>query len=111
MMRSHGYNVPMKAKGYDPNGRHVSGGPMHDYHQIPDHFWEIPLDSLLGMLETSPNGLSTTEAERRRQLFGSNTVKEEKRYSAILEFLRFFANPLVLILMVASLVSFLWDIG
>ena len=69
-------------------------------------FWDIPLEELLRQLEATPEGLSTDEAERRLRKFGPNSLVREKRLSGLMQFLRFFANPLVIILLVASSVSF-----
>ena len=71
-----------------------------------NHFWSIPLDGLLRQLDTTSQGLSTQEAERRLREFGPNSLVRERRFAVLLQFLRFFANPLVIILLVASAISF-----
>jgi Mg2+-importing ATPase len=56
------------------------------------------------------NGLTSQEAEARLGQFGPNDPAPPKRHSAILDFLRLFLNPLVLILLIAALLSaFLGD--
>lgn len=68
-------------------------------------FWGIPLKNLLKMLEVTAGGLTTEEAKQRLLLYGPNSMVGESRFAGLLTFFRFFANPLVLILLVASGVS------
>jgi Mg2+-importing ATPase len=56
-------------------------------------------------LGTSPSGLTSHEAERRFRLYGRNALAQESRFAALIGFLRFFANPLVIVLLVASVIS------
>jgi Mg2+-importing ATPase len=51
------------------------------------------------------NGLTSQEAEARLSQFGPNDPAPPKRHSAVLDFLRLFLNPLVLILLIAAAVS------
>ncbi|MGA2722706.1 MAG: cation-transporting P-type ATPase [Bryobacteraceae bacterium] len=51
------------------------------------------------------NGLTSQEAEARLKQFGPNDPAPSKHHSAVLDFLRLFLNPLVLILLIAALVS------
>ena len=56
------------------------------------------------------SGLTSQEAEARLSQFGPNDPAPSKRQSAVLDFLRLFLNPLVLILLIAALLSaFLGD--
>ncbi len=68
-------------------------------------FWDRPQAELLGLLRTTPAGLTSDEAKRRLRLHGPNSFVRKQRFAALLGFLRFFANPLVIILLVASTVS------
>ena len=70
-----------------------------------DHFWNMPLRDLLDLLEATPAGLTSAEAKQRLRLHGPNSLEKESRFAALLGFLRFFANPLVLILLAASGIS------
>jgi Mg2+-importing ATPase len=55
-------------------------------------------------------GLTSQEAEARLKQFGPNDPAPPKRHSAVVDFLRLFLNPLVLILLIAALLSaFLGD--
>src|SRR5512135_1006971 len=68
-------------------------------------FWDKPLQVLLQLLQATPAGLTTDEAKRRLHLYGPNSLVQESRFAGLLAFLRFFANPLVVILVVASSIS------
>ena len=53
----------------------------------------------------SEKGLSSEEARRRLAVYGFNEPVSTRRAVPMLQFLRFFANPLVIILLIASAVS------
>jgi len=77
--------------------------------ETPSHatdFWDTPLDGLLGELGATPQGLTTLEAQRRLRVYGPNSLAKERRFAAIVEFIRYFGNPLIVVLLVASSVSF-----
>ncbi len=56
-------------------------------------------------LRSSEQGLTTAEARDRLVAVGPNDPARRRRGVALREFLFFFANPLVVILLIASLVS------
>jgi Mg2+-importing ATPase len=68
-------------------------------------FWDRPRGDLLPLLEATPAGLTSEEAKRRLRIYGPNSLMRESRFAALFTFLRFFANPLVIILVVASSIS------
>ena len=68
-------------------------------------FWDRPLQELFQLLQATPAGLTSEEASRRLRLFGPNSLVQESRFAALLSFFRFFSNPLIIILVVASGVS------
>jgi len=70
------------------------------------NFWDIPKDELLEHLGTSLNGLSSDEAALRLKKYGPNTLRRESRYKGLIQLLGTFNNPLVIILLVASVVAF-----
>lgn len=72
---------------------------------IEENFWDIPLHDLLKLLDTSPSGLTTEEANQRLIVYGPNRMAKESRFAGLISFFRFFANPLVIILLVASIIS------
>jgi len=73
---------------------------------IPDAL-TLPVDALLDRIGSSLSGLSSEEAERRLKVFGYNEIARRRKRSLIIEFLYHFRNPLVIILLIAGLVSYL----
>ena len=65
----------------------------------------VPLSGLFDRLRTSAKGLTSTEARNRLSEFGPNELITGRRGGTIIEILRLFANPLVIILLIASLAS------
>jgi P-type Mg2+ transporter len=70
--------------------------------QTPDSFWDVPQRELLAAIGSGREGLTTAEAQQRLLQFGPNALKRESRYGALLQLLRLFSNPLILILLCAS---------
>jgi len=64
----------------------------------------LPPDELLRKLSTGYGGLSEEEARRRLSVYGRNEIREKKE-SLLVLFLNQFRNPLVYILLLASLVA------
>ncbi len=65
----------------------------------------LPIENLLGELETSDSGLTSEEAKKRLDTYGTNEVAAKKRTTPFMEFLLSFRNPMVLLLMVAATIS------
>jgi Mg2+-importing ATPase len=73
-------------------------------------FWSIPREELLKRLETTPQGLSGTEAQRRLERYGPNLIKPRRRMGAVTIFLNQFKSPIIIILIIAAILSiFLGD--
>ncbi|MBN9614335.1 MAG: magnesium-translocating P-type ATPase [Acidobacteriales bacterium 59-55] len=70
-----------------------------------DAFWDRSLLELFQLLQATPNGLTSEEANQRLRLYGPNSLDHESRFAALFSFLGLFANPLVIILVVASAIS------
>ena len=68
-------------------------------------FWDKPLRDLFQALEATPSGLTSDEANRRLRLYGPNSFVQESRFAALFSFLRLVANPLIIILLIASSAS------
>ena len=68
-------------------------------------FWQLPAAALLAELGTTDSGLTSREAALRLLRYGSNDAAAPERSPAWLRFIRLLANPLVIILLVASAVS------
>src|SRR3974390_2151062 len=69
------------------------------------NYWKQPTGELLAELASSNLGLTSPEAARRLLRYGSNDATTPKRAPAWLRFIRRFANPLVLVLLLASALS------
>src|SRR3972149_1003705 len=67
-------------------------------------FWSLGAEEVLNSLNSGLDGLSEQEAASRRQIFGSNVIKERRRLSKAKIFLRQLKSPLVLILIAAGAV-------
>jgi magnesium-transporting ATPase (P-type) len=70
--------------------------------QSLDRSWDRPLRDLLEVLQATSAGLTSEEAKRRLRLHGPNSLVRESRFAALFSFLHLFANPPVIILLVAS---------
>jgi Mg2+-importing ATPase len=68
-------------------------------------YWSRPAADLLAELRSAAEGLSTSEAQARLRQVGPNAIKPRRRDTALRLFLTQFANPLVLILIFAAVVS------
>src|SRR5579884_1253244 len=64
----------------------------------------IPLKAQFEQLQSSEAGLTSEEAQKRLATYGPNDTGSTKRDSAP-QFLRLFLNPLIVILLIASLVT------
>ena len=70
-----------------------------------DRFWDRPASELLAALDATAAGLTSDEATDRRRRYGPNSLVRESRFAGLAGFLRFFANPLVIVLLAAAAVS------
>jgi Mg2+-importing ATPase len=68
-------------------------------------FWQLPLASVLDALSANPAGLSSAEAAARLKSLGPNVLHGERKTAVALQFLGKFRNPLVIILLAASILS------
>ena len=76
-----------------------------------EKFWLIPLSKLVKKLDSHKKGLREREAKTRAQRYGLNIISEKKKKTVIFQILSRFQNPLVILLIVASvLAAFVGDI-
>ncbi|OGY22929.1 MAG: magnesium-translocating P-type ATPase [Candidatus Woykebacteria bacterium RBG_13_40_15] len=68
--------------------------------------WNLTIDQVFKALQTSSNGLLHHEVIRRLKRHGLNDIERESRRGALKIFLSQYKNPLILILIVASILSF-----
>jgi len=64
-----------------------------------------PVDKCLNELQTSENGLTESEALQRINEFGYNEIPEKKEESLFMKILETFKEPMILILLAASVFS------
>ncbi len=67
--------------------------------------WDRPLRDVFAALSTSADGLSTREADARCIVHGPNLLDEPQRRRLVLDILKRFTNPLVLILLFAAAIA------
>jgi magnesium-transporting ATPase (P-type) len=65
----------------------------------------LPVKKLFEQLESSEQGLTSDEAHKRQDKYGPNDTTGLSHTSPVVQFLRLFLNPLVAILIVASIIS------
>ncbi|MCX7919051.1 MAG: cation-transporting P-type ATPase [bacterium] len=70
------------------------------------HWHHLPTQEIIELLDTDPQkGLDLFEVKRRQEHFGPNQLTPRKGKSPILRFLAQFHNPLIYILLVASVIT------
>ena len=72
---------------------------------IPEAYWSLPPEQLVTALRGAGDGLRQADAESRLEQYGLNTLKAQRRDTALGLFLNQFKSPLVLILIFAATVS------
>lgn len=73
-------------------------------------YYELDYQDVLKKLNTSEFGLSEEEAENRLKIDGKNKLKEVKKRSKIKKFLEQFNDLMIIILLLASIISFIISI-
>lgn len=69
------------------------------------HVYQQETDGLMKDLNTSPEGLSQTEAQQRLQENGPNQLKEAKKKSSLTLFLETFKDAMVIVLLIVAVVQ------
>lgn len=68
-------------------------------------YWSVNQAEVLASVESRKEGLSTEEALVRLQSYGENTISSKKHLSQLQLFLNQFKNPIILILLFATIIS------
>ena len=68
-------------------------------------FWSFSAEKTLNLLEAEKNGLSEKEATKRLEIFGPNSLPENKRFTKFSILLSQFKSPLIFILFIAGIVT------
>jgi P-type Mg2+ transporter len=74
-------------------------------------FWSLPVDRVLQELDSSANGLTDREAKQRLVKYGPNSLKQQRKSSAIGLLFNQFKSPIVLILIFAAGLSIFLNDG
>lgn len=73
---------------------------------LDKHWHHLPADEVIDLFDTNvQNGLDLFEIKHRQERYGRNELTPKKGKSPVIKFLLQFNNPLVIILLVASLVT------
>jgi len=67
--------------------------------------YNLPIQQVISQQKSNANGLSLEEVNRRRQHFGSNTISPGRQITRLEIFISQFNNPLIFILLAASVVT------
>lgn len=70
-----------------------------------EDYWSLNIVQILNSLNLSINGLSTSDAEKRLQLFGLNSLISSQKKSVIELLINQFKSPIILILIFATIIS------
>jgi len=68
-------------------------------------FWALPIHECLNILETSREGLSEEEAQKRLIIFGKNSIPEKSQTTKLKILLNQFKSPLIFILFIAGFIT------
>jgi Ca2+-transporting ATPase len=70
------------------------------------HWHHLPIREVLEFLETRPDrGLDTFEIGHRQERFGPNVLTQKKEQGPLMRFLLQFHQPLIYILLTATLIT------
>lgn len=73
---------------------------------LRQNFWSMPAEDVLKKLEVSKDGLTSGEAQKRLSNYGPNSIKPKKSNSTLGLLLSQFKSPIVIILLLATILSF-----
>ncbi len=76
---------------------------------MEEDIWQLSEDAVLEKLITKKTGLSEAQVFKKREEFGHNALSESKKRSKLRIFLENFRSPLVYILLIAGLIT--WIMG
>ena len=71
------------------------------------NFYQQSIEELIDKLQSNKtNGLSLEEAQQRKQKYGENKLKEEKKKTSLQKFIDQFKDAMIIILLIAAAISF-----
>lgn len=80
------------------------GGSLEEIKNENVDLERIPVEQVFEQLQSSKEGLTSAEADKRIQIFGQNKL-EEKKESKLLKFLGFMWNPLSWVMEIAAIIA------
>jgi Mg2+-importing ATPase len=87
------------------SNRNTKNLPENAYLANTEEILSISADELISRFGTSTAGLTTEEATKRLETYGSNDVAKQAQVSIIIEFISHFKSPLVIILIIAAIAA------
>jgi Ca2+-transporting ATPase len=75
-----------------------------------NNFHTLPIKETFDIVKSSTDGLSAKEAEERLRVNGKNEIAGKKKDSVFKIFIKQFANAMIIILLLAGLLSFVFGI-
>ncbi len=69
------------------------------------NYWAMKSDKVLEFFKLTKDGLTSKEAEQKLGEYGENTIVQKKKTSGLILFLGQFKNPIIIILIIATLIS------
>ena len=89
----------------------VTPAPVEFGEPAPEQIWGEPAGRLLARLKTKIEGLTTAEFRSRLATYGENNASDVKTVPLWRQFLARFDNPLMIILIVASVSALTGDVA
>ncbi|MEY2342756.1 cation-translocating P-type ATPase [Acidithiobacillus sp. IBUN Pt1247-S3] len=80
---------------------------MMEITEAPAAAYMVDADTVLGQLETRPQGLTSSEIASRQKHYGANRLPSRRPPSLLMRFLRQFRDPLIYVLLAAFVVTLL----
>jgi P-type Ca2+ transporter type 2C len=74
---------------------------------LMENWHKLSLEEALRKLEATPAGVSEDEAKKRRSQYGANELETRKKASKLIAFFSQFKSPLIYVLAVAAIFSFI----
>ena len=68
-------------------------------------YWSMTSEEVLEYMKSDRQGLSQEESEERIKKYGENVIRKKKQVTQFMLFANQFRNPIVVILIIATLIS------
>ena len=70
-------------------------------------FWSLKIEEAYKLVNSGPEGLNEKDIQDRRIKYGFNTIKSTQKQTSLLLYLNQFKNPITIILLLASVLSYI----